>query len=238
MRSIHLTVTASTATALAALACGSDTTAPYEPNLPVAWASAITNPYLPLEPGAVWEYVGETEEGTETITVEVLAQTRLVNGVTAAVVHDRVLLDGELIENTYDWYAQDADGNVWYLGEDTEELENGVVVSTAGSWEWNVDGALPGIYMWADPSAHVGEEYRQELYRGEAEDWGKVVALGQTVAVPFGTLSECVVTEDWNALEGRSATLENKYYCPGVGTALEVGVSDPTTRVELTEHTP
>ena len=100
-----------------------------------------------------------------------------ISGVTATVVHDQVFLDGELTEDTFDWYAQDADGNVWYLGEDSREIENGQVVSTEGSWEWGVDGALPGIIMWADPADHMNEEYRQEYLKGVAEDLAKVVAL-------------------------------------------------------------
>jgi len=239
MRAASPRIVACLTLSAAAGACGDDPVAPiYEPELPTTWAAAITNPYFPLTPGTVWEYTGESTDGTETITVEVLTQPRVVNGVTAVAVHDEVFLDGELIEDTYDWYAQDSDGNVWYLGEDTEELENGTVVSTDGSWEWNVDGALPGIYMWADPSAHVGEEYRQEFYEDEAEDWAKVVSVSETVIVPFGTFTGCVATEDWNGLEGRSQTLEKKYYCPGVGVALEEGISDPSVLVELEERTP
>jgi len=226
------------ALAASAAACSNSPTEPYDPDLPTAWASAITNPLFPLTPGTIWEYESDTGAGLETITVEVLTTTRVVNGVTAVVVHDQVFLSGSLSENPYDWYAQDADGNVWYLGEETEEHENGVVVSTEGSWEWGADGALPGIYMWANPAAHVGEEYRQEYYEDEAEDWGKVIALNQTVVVPAGTFTGCVVTEDWNAVEGKSQTLENKSYCPGIGVTLETGVSDPSVRVELMSRTP
>lgn len=216
----------------------SDPMAPdYDPEIPVEWAAAVTNPFFPLAPGTTWHYEGETEDGTETITVEVLAGTRSVNGVEATVVHDQVFLDGELIEDTYDWYAQDADGNVWYLGEESEELEGGVVVSTEGSWEWGVDGALPGVIMWASPAEHLGEEYRQEYYEDEAEDWGKVVAVDQTVDVPFGTFTGCVQTEDWNALEGRAESLEEKYYCPDAGAVLEVPVDAPEERVELVDMT-
>jgi hypothetical protein len=131
-----------------------------------------------------------------------------------------VFLNGTLIEDTQDWFAQDAAGNVWYLGEDTKEYENGRVVSTEGSWEWGKDGALPGVIMWADPAAHIGEAYRQEFYRGKAEDWGKVLAVSQTVSVPFGNFSGCIRTEDWNGLE--SGTHEQKYYCPQIGFVLEV----------------
>jgi hypothetical protein len=235
MRRATLTRPCSTlALPLILVACSSSPTSPYEPDLPSAWASSITNPLFPLTPGTRWEYREDTPDGLETITVEVLASARTVNGVDVVTVHDQVFLDGELVENTFDWYAQDVDGNVWYLGEDTEELEGGVVVSTDGSWEWNVDGALPGIYVWGDPSAHMGEEYRQEYYEGEAEDWAVVVALDEAVTVPFGTFTGCLKTEDWNALEGRVQTAQHKYYCPGVGVALEVLVADPSARTELT----
>jgi len=141
-------------------------------------------------------------------------------GVVATVVHDQVFLDGDLTEETYDWYAQDGDRNVWYLGEESKEMENGHVVSTAGSWEWGVDGALPGIILWGDPGAHIGQEYRQEYYKGEAEDWGKVISLTESVSVSYGSYSGCLKTEEWNALEKNSR--EAKYYCSGIGLVKEV----------------
>jgi hypothetical protein len=196
--------------------------------IPSTWAAAVTNPFFPLAPGTTWQYRSETGDGVETTTTEVLDQTRVVHGVTATAVHDRVFLDGELIEDTEDWYAQDGDGNVWYLGEDSKEIENGQVVSTEGSWEWGVDGALPGVIMWADPSAHVDEAYRQEYLEGVAEDWGKVVALNQDVSVSSGSFTGCIETEDWSGLEsGR----EHKSYCPDVGTVLEVGQSGERTEL-------
>lgn len=205
----------------------------YDPEIPAELGPGVTNPYFPLEPGASYEYEGETDEGLETTLVEVLDETRVVNGVTAAVVRDRVFLDGELIEDTRDWYAQDGEGNVWYLGEDSKEIEDGQVVSTEGSWEWGVDGALPGIIMWADPAAHLDDEYRQEYYAGEAEDWAKVLGTDRAVEVPYGSFSGCLETEDWNALEAGSE--ERKFYCPGSGLVLETGSGG--TRVELTAVT-
>jgi len=217
-------------------ACSSDPTGPaYEPDLPTAWAASVSNPFFPLVPGTTHRFEGETEDGTEVIVVEVLNQTRVVNGVTAAVVRDRVYIDGDLVEDTYDWYAQDIAGNVWYLGEESSEIENGKVVSMEGSWEWGVDGALPGIIMWADPSAHIGEDYRQEYYEGEAEDWGRVTAVGRSVSVRFGNFDGCTETEEWNALE--SGTLEAKTYCPSVGFVLEVTLQGSAERVELVEST-
>jgi hypothetical protein len=162
----------------------------------------------------------------------VLSATRVVNGVVATAVRDRVYIDDQLVEDTEDWYAQDVAGNVWYLGEDSKEIRNGQVDSRAGSWQWGQDGALPGIIMWANPAAHLNEEYRQEYLRGEAEDWGKVVATSQTVTVPHGTLTGCIKTEDWNGLEPDE--VESKFYCPNIGFVLETFESE---RVELARVT-
>jgi hypothetical protein len=221
--------------ALFLLACGDSggpSDPPYDPEIPVDLASEVDNPYFPLVPGTRWDYGGETDEGTETTIVEVLEETRVVNGVTARVVRDRVFLEGDLIEDTFDWYAQDGEGNVWYVGEDSKEIENGQVVSTAGSWEWGVDGALPGIIMWADPAAHIGEEYRQEYYQGEAEDFATVVGTDRDVEVPYGAFTGCLETEDRNGLEPGSE--ERKFYCPGIGLALE---TSGAARVELVDVT-
>lgn len=216
-------------TALSSCSADSIFSPPYDPVLPTAWASAVTNPYFPLTPGVRLQYTGITDQGTETIIVEVLSQTRTINGVVATAVRDRVFINNQLVEDTEDWFAQDAAGNVWYLGEDSKDIRNGQVVSREGSWQWGSNGALPGIIMWANPSAHMNEEYRQEYFRGEAEDWGKVVAVNQTVTVPYGTLTNCIKTEDWNGLEPDE--VENKYYCPGIGTVLETFEAE---RVELT----
>lgn len=204
-------------------------------DFPDAWAPVVANPFLPLIPGKTLEYESETDEGTEATLVEVTSDTRVILGITATVVHDRVFLEDELIEDTFDWFAQDAEGNVWYLGEETCEYEEGECVSTEGSWEAGVDGAEPGIVMWADPGAHVGKTYRQEFYEGEAEDMAKVLRLNVPVEVPYGSFTGCLQTMDWTPLD--PGTREHKYYCPGVGLVLEVAPSDGRSRVELIEVT-
>lgn len=221
-----------------ATACNSYTpfSPPYTPTLPTSWAAAVTNQYYPLVPGTTWQYKEQVASGGENITVEVLPDKRMVNSVAATQVRDRVFVTGQLIEDTFDWFAQDADGNVWYVGESTKEYENGVVVSTEGSWEWGVDGALPGIQMWADPGAKVGTEYRQEYYKGKAEDWGKVITLGQTVTVPFGNMTNCIVIEEWAGLE--SGSHEAKTYCPQVGLVREGGVGQTSGGTELISRSP
>lgn len=217
---------------LTTLACRSYPTAPdYNPALPTAWAAAVTHPHFPLVPGTTYEFAGPTPTGTETVTVEVLQETKLINGVRASVVRDRVYLQGTLKEDTIDWYAQDNLGNVWYLGEAVKDYENGQVVSTAGSFEWGVDGALPGIIMWADPAAHLGESYRQEYYKGKAEDFGRVLAIAQLATVPAGSYSGCVRIEEWNGLVNEPHT--SKTYCPGLGIVLENSSVNGGDRVEL-----
>ncbi len=188
----------------------------YTPLIPASWAASVTNAYFPLTPGTTWQYRAQTSRGVETITVEVLPGKQTVNGVAATVVRDRVYLNGNLLEDTFDWYAQDNEGNVWYVGEATKEYANGVVVSTEGSWEWGVDGALPGIQMWANPSAKVGIEYRQEYYKGKAEDWGKVISVGEAATVPFGSFANCITIEEWVGLDPGEPH-DTKQYCPGVG---------------------
>ena len=213
----------------AAASCSSSSTEPqYNPTIPNDLSATVDNALFPLVPGTVWQY--ESVSG-ETNRVEVMAATRVVNGVDSREVHDQVFVNGELTEDTYDWYAQDGTGAVWYLGEDSKELDHGTVTSTQGSWEWGTDGALPGIVMPADPASQVGIGYRQEYEKGVAEDWGRVMKLDQSVTVPFGSFTGCIVTDDWNALE---SGMEHKTYCPNIGVVLETSTHERSELVDLT----
>lgn len=128
------------------------------------------------------------------------------------VVHDTVTIEGVLLEDTYDWYAQSKDGAVWYFGETTRESKSGGCVSTAGSWEAGVKGAQPGIIMPANP--RPGAPYKQEFFAGEAEDVGQVVAVGEAVTVPHGSFKVCVKIKEWSMLESGHAY---KWFAKGVG---------------------
>ena len=198
---------------------------------PSEFTPTSDHPYFPLEPGRQWTFREVDESGSErTVVVTVSTETRTIaNGVEAGVVRDTVTEDGMLVEDTLDWYAQDADGNVWYLGEDTAEFEDGELTTRAGSFEAGVDGALPGIIMPADPA--VGMSYRQEYYRGEAEDNGEVLALGQQSDVPMGHFDDVVLTADTITLE--PDVLELKLYAPGVGMVAALGISGGSSREEL-----
>jgi hypothetical protein len=191
---------------------------PYDWSIdPADFVEGVDNPYFPLEPGRKLVYRGQSDGEREVVTIEVLDRTKEILGITCVVVKDTVEVAGELKELTFDWYAQDVDGNVWYLGEDTAEYEDGEVVTHEGAWEAGVDEALPGVIMPADPT--VGLAYTQEHYAGEAEDKGRVVAVGERVTVPFGSFEDVVVTEDWTPLERK--VLETKFYAPGIGVVFE-----------------
>jgi hypothetical protein len=185
---------------------------------PADFVSGITNPYLPFTPGT--EYVYRSDDGTniEETRTFITHDTRVIEGVTTTVVHDRVFTNGELTEDTFDWYAQDKDGNVWYFGEDTKELENGVVVSTEGSFEAGVNGAQAGIAMLACP--RVGDEYRQEFAVGVAEDQGRVKNLAvDGIVVAFGEFDNTLQILETTPLE--KGVREYKYYASGTGLVLE-----------------
>jgi hypothetical protein len=189
---------------------------------PANFVSGLSNRYFPLVPGTTYRYRSKTADGVAINTVEVTHDTKSILGVAATVVHDQVSVNSKLSEDTFDWYAQDKDGNVWYLGEDTKEYENGQVVSTEGSWEAGVKGASAGIIMWGDPAAHVGETYRQELFKREAEDVAMVVSLNSSADVPAGHFTDCLETIDWSLIEDvPPAEREHKFYCPDVGVVLE-----------------
>jgi len=192
-----------------------------------AFVTELSNPYLAFAPGRIFRYESRLPEGVETDVVEVTRKTKSIMGIVTTVVHDVVSLDGEVTEDTFDWYAQDKDGNVWYFGEDSKELMNGVVVSTEGSWQAGVNGAEPGIIMLAVPA--VGIRYRQEFAAGVAEDMAKVLSLDATVQVPYGSFAGCLQTAEWSKLD--SGAKENKYYVAGVGDVLETGPKGE--RVEL-----
>jgi hypothetical protein len=189
----------------------------------------IDHPFWPMAPGNKWVY----EEDGSRVEVTVTDQKKEILGIQATVVHDVVTEDGELVEDTYDWYAQDEDGNLWYLGEDTKEYEGGKVKSTEGSWQAGVDGAEAGILLPGDPE--VGMRYRQEYYEGEAEDRGEILSLDERAQVPFGSFDGVLKTKDTTPLE--PDVVEHKFYAEDVGPVLAVAVSGGGGREELVSFT-
>jgi hypothetical protein len=210
---------------LAAVAVAGGCGSPSDSAQPAAKAPRFTiridNPYWPMAPGTRW--VSREREGGSTmrVVVTVTRRTKVVaSGLRARVVHDIVTEGGRTVENTYDWFAQDRAGNVWYLGEDTKAYEPGKPVSIAGSWEDGLDGARRGIAMPAHP--RVGMAYRQEYYKGHAEDRGQVLSLDKPATVPFGTFERLLETKDYTRLEPDAT--EHKFYAKGIGPILTLAV--------------
>lgn len=200
---------------------------------PANFVARIDNPYMPLAPGAVWEYVGRTDGTVEHNRVAVIDKPRTVMGIPVVVVRDTVRVRGEITEDTYDWFAQDREGNVWYMGEDTKEYD-GSKVSTKGSWEAGVDGAQPGIVMPAHPRA--GHAYRQEYLKGEAEDMAEITAVGQSRTVRGRPYGEVVAIKEWTPLD--PDVVEAKWYAPRVGVIQEGTLKGGKDTSRLVSYTP
>lgn len=205
---------------------------------PADFSTTIDNPYWPMSAGSKWVYREIDTRGTkQEVVVEVTGETKkIANGIEARVVRDTVTENGKPVEVTDDWYAQDKDGNLWYLGEATAEYENGKVSSTAGSFEAGVDGAQPGIALPANPAP--GLSYRQEYYKGQAEDKAGVITVGEEqVEVPYGYFNtDVLMTRDLVPLE--PLVQELKFYAPGVGPVLSVHLDGAGGRAELVSYTP
>jgi hypothetical protein len=198
---------------------------------PADFSATVTNPYWPLEPRTRWTYreVIKDDSVSETVVVATTKTRKIANSITARVVRDTVREDGEIVEDTYDWYAQDRAGNVWYLGEDTAEFSEGKITNREGSFEAGVDGAQAGMIMPAHPQP--GMRYRQEYYKGRAEDNGEVLSVAELVEAPTGRYRDALLTKDTSTIEPTAA--EHKFYAPGVGLVLTLQISGGAGRDEL-----
>jgi hypothetical protein len=204
---------------------------------PADFTTKIDNPYWPMTPGSKWVYRETDTRGTkEKVVVTVTHKTKTIaNGVKARVIRDVVTEKGTPIEITNDWYAQDKKGNIWYLGEAVRNFENGKLVDRGGSFEAGVDGAQAGVAMPADPVP--GQSYRQEYYKGEAEDRASVITVGQEqVEVPFGYINnDVLMTRDVVPTEPKVQEL--KFYAPGVGPLLSMHTDGSGGRAALVSYT-
>ncbi len=199
----------------------------YDPVIiPANFTTKIDNPYFPLKPGTTFTYEGTTGGAPVRDVFAVTHTTLMILGVTTVQVHDQVFTNGQLTEDTLDWFAQDNKGNVWYFGENTEELIGGRPTTLSGTFTSGVNGDKPGIIQEAHP--RIGDFYRQEFALATAEDNADVQSLADTVAVPLGTFKNCQRTFETTPLE--PALMEDKWNCPGVGNVL---TKDLTTGEEI-----
>ena len=200
---------------------------------PSAFARSVDNPYFPLRPGTTLRYEGTADGKPATDTVTVTRRTKIILGIKAVVVLDVATSGGKPSEKTYDWYAQDSRGNVWYLGEDSFDREKGKWMRNDGSWQAGVDGARAGVIMESKPRA--GDTYRQEFYRGHAEDLGRVLRIGVTVSTTYRRFRGALQTRDWSPLE--PDVVEHKYYARGIGEVKSLLVQGGAERMGLVSVT-
>jgi len=197
---------------------------------PNEFVPRVTNPWFPLKPGSVWHYRGIKDGVRMTDTVTATTRTKRILGVATTIVHDVVRVNDRPEEVTDDFYAQDRSGNVWYFGEETEELNaKGKRTSTEGSFEAGVGGARAGVLIPGHPK--VGLVGRQEFLKGEAEDHFEILDLKASVSVPFVSTQKALRTREWTPLE--PGTVDNKYYERGVGTVREIAVKGPIEALSL-----
>lgn len=196
--------------------------------LPADYTSDVTNNYNPLVVDRTLVYEKSSPEGLEHTEVTTLDKTVVVNGVECRAVHDVVSLDGVVVEDTEDWFAQSVAGDVWYFGEISYSYVDGFVDNIGGSWRYGTDGGKPGIQMLASPG--IGDFYRQEYLIGTAEDVARVVSLDETVVVSYGTFTHCIKTLEGTAIDPEA--IEAKFYAPGIGLVLE---TEGGERVELVD---
>lgn len=199
------------------------------------FSATVDNPYFPLKPGTTLIYRGTKDELPGLEILHVSNQTKRILGVPCVVVQDVLSLGGHVEETTLDYYTQDKDGNVWYFGEDTQELNaKGQILNTEGSWMAGVDGAQPGIFMAANPE--IGKPYRQEYYPGQAEDFFAALSTTDPVTVPYRMFPNSLLTREWSPLEPN--TLDHKNYVKGIGEVAEVSVKGPLERFVLVDYRP
>lgn len=197
---------------------------------PSDFTARVDNQWFPLTPGTTYVYRGSDAGQPSRDIVTVTHKTRRVDGVPCVVIEDRFYVSGRLAERTTDWYSQDKQGNVWYFGEATANLdENGHVTSTYGSWEAGRDGARAGVFMPARP--RIGQSFRQEFYAGHAEDHFRVIGLQASVRTPYVSSKRALLTEEWTPLE--PGVIDHKLYVRGVGTVLEETIRGGSERNEL-----
>ena len=212
------------------------TTGRYSPSInPADFGGPIDNPYLPLRPGTTFRYRGVGDDGKtpELNTVAVTHKTRRIMDIDAVVVLDQVFSNGKPEERTFDWYAQDEAGNVWYFGEDSSNYEHGRWVRDEGSWEAGVGNGKPGIIMLAHPKR--GDAYRQEYSPGHAVDEARVLGSGGAVKVPYGAFDQTLATREYSSIDNQ---FETKYYARGVGVIKEQALTASKERSELVRITP
>ena len=172
-----------------------------------------THPYFPFMAGDQWYYEGEEDGEPVSLLITVLDQTRVIDGVETLVIEEREWEDDELLEVSWNYFAQAADGTVCYFGEDVDIFED-EEISHEGAWCAEEAGSMPGIFMPADPQP--GMKYQTEFGPG-AQDQVKIVGSG-LVTVPYGTFPETIRWREFNPVDGDKGY---KVFAEGLGLVID-----------------
>ncbi|RPI95205.1 MAG: hypothetical protein EHM40_04020 [Chloroflexi bacterium] len=199
----------------------------------------IDNKWMPMQPGTKWMYEGTAvdEEGNRfdrRIEFTVTDLTKEIAGVRTVVAWIVDYNDEEAIEREIAFYAQDNDGNVWYLGEHPEEYEDGKFIE-APTWIAGVEDARAGIKMMAEPQLGMPSYFQGWGPAVEWSDYGRVEKLVQETCVPLDCFKDVMVIAESSLEEVGAAQF--KYYASGVGEVrVNWGGTDATQEVlELVE---
>ena len=203
---------------------GGGSSVSYEPVLsPANFVGVIDNPYFPLPVGRTLIYRGIKDGQSMVDTVTVTNQTKVIEGITATAVSDVSTHESTVLEKTTDWYAQDATGTVWYLGEDTSAFNPNGTVDTSGSWQSGVNDGEPGIIM--ESNSQIPDAYRQEYAAGNAEDTAWIVNTSGSITIPLGRVHNVLTSLEFARIE--PGVIDQKIYAPGLGIAVERSMTGP-----------
>ena len=194
---------------------------------PANFSSSITNPWMPLSPGMVLSYQGTKEGRPATLVVTVTDQTKEISGVKCRIVEEFVSLAGTPVDRTLVYYAQDTAGNVWYFGEDVQELDKAGKVSKTEGWKTGIDGAIPTLIM--EPTPVVGHT----LINTYTNDHSEVMSTNKPVNTPSGNYPSALQTKEWTPDE--PDVMINKYYVQGIGLVRDVSVEGDAEEFLLVE---
>ena len=201
----------------------------------------IDNPFFPFQPGGLKLFVG-SDHGTKTGAIDnYLTTTRTFqlngNNVACRILVEESYENGELVERSFNHFAQADDGTVYYFGEVVNIFQAGVVVSHEGSWLVGGptlpsdppdagNATKPGLFMPANPE--LGDMFKPEDLFPIVDETDEVVGVDQDVLVPAGKYDGAIGVKETSRLD---SAVEFKWYAPGVGV-VRVKANGETLRLE------
>jgi hypothetical protein len=174
-----------------------------------------SNRYFILEPGFRSIFKGEGDEGEKIeLVIKVLDKTKVVDGVKTRIVEERESINGELFEDSRNYFAIcEQTNSVFYFGENVDFYEDGKIVSHNGTWLAGKNGAEPGLQM--PSTVLLGAKYMQEVAPGVALDRAQIISIDKEVDTPAGDFEDVLKVKETTPLEPDN--VEFKYYAAGVG---------------------